>query len=118
MLKYSHIFPLLVLSRDKDSRGAVHHDDDGTCRVDYTISPHDRRSLMEGLLRALDVMVAAGAEEIITLQNGVESYKWRKDEESKISHERYRAWIENRVKKIGLVNNMAGFFSAHQMGTW
>ncbi|RUS20244.1 hypothetical protein BC937DRAFT_95618 [Endogone sp. FLAS-F59071] len=117
MLKYNHISSLLILTRDKDSRGTVYYDGDGTCRVDYTVSPHDRRSLMEGLLRALDIIVAAGAEEIITLQNGVESFKWRKDEERSTAHERYRAWIENKVKKMGLANNLVGFFSAHQMGT-
>ncbi|RUP48827.1 GMC oxidoreductase-domain-containing protein [Jimgerdemannia flammicorona] len=118
MLHLNHICPILVLVRDKDSRGTVSYNPDGSCRLDYAMSPHDRRSMLEGVVRALDVLVAAGAQEVFTVQNGVEPFTWRQDEERGIAGTRYRTWIEERVRKSGLLDNRTGFFTAHQMGTW
>ncbi|KAJ3072043.1 hypothetical protein HK102_006329, partial [Quaeritorhiza haematococci] len=65
---------LIVLTRDYDSRGTVHIDKDGKPRVNYAVSPHDAKSMAHGVEAALNILVAAGAAEVVTSINGVPNY--------------------------------------------
>lgn len=116
MLKYRRCAPLLILSRDKDSKGAVRYDDKGNVIVDFVLSQHDRQSLLQGILRTLKILCAAGARELHTGQYGVDPFKFKADEESSINNPRFVKWLK-RVEKYGLPQDGAGVFCAHQMGT-
>ena len=74
MLRYAHSFELIVITRDRDG-GSVVVDAEGKARMNYTISKHDRHSLMQGVLRACDIHMMAGASKIGTVQTGVAPFK-------------------------------------------
>ncbi|KAI8068187.1 uncharacterized protein B0P05DRAFT_552208 [Gilbertella persicaria] len=116
MMRYAHMAPLLILARDKDSAGSVRYDDKENAAVDYVLSKHDRRSLLAGIERSLNILVAAGAREVYTGQFGVEPFKFLPDEVSRIDNERFLAWKQT-VLKYGFPHEGASVFGAHQMGS-
>ncbi|ORE12056.1 long-chain fatty alcohol dehydrogenase [Rhizopus microsporus var. microsporus] len=116
MMRYEHCAPILILSRDKDSKGSVTYDKDDNPIVNFTVSNRDRRSLLEGILRSLDILVAAGAREVHTGQFGVDGFKFKEEEETRIDNPRYVAW-KNGVSSYGLPRDGFNMFCAHQMGT-
>lgn len=73
MLKYNHAFELIIICRDRDA-GEIVIDDQGVARINYTISKHDQQSLIQGVLRACDIHMMAGASKIGTVQTGVAPY--------------------------------------------
>ena len=74
MLRYAHSFELIVICRDREG-GSVFVDKDGHARMNYTISKHDQQSLIQGLLRACDIHMMAGASKIGTVQVGMQPFK-------------------------------------------
>lgn len=116
MLRYRRCAPILILSRDKDSKGVVRYDNKDNLIVDYNLSSHDRRSLLAGIDRSLKVLCAAGARELHTGQFGVEPFVFGPDEESRVDNPRFIAWLQE-VQKYGLPQDGAGVYCAHQMGT-
>ncbi|KAI9268715.1 hypothetical protein BY458DRAFT_436911 [Sporodiniella umbellata] len=116
MLRYEYCSPILVLARDKDSKGEVRYDKEGNNIMHYTLSSRDRRSINEGILKSLDILVAAGAREVVTSQYAIEPFKFEPQEESRVDNARYVAWKQT-VAKLGFSEDSAGIFSAHQMGT-
>ncbi|KAG1149821.1 hypothetical protein G6F37_001879 [Rhizopus arrhizus] len=116
MLRYDQCAPVIIIARDKDSQGSVTYDKDENVIVDYTLSNRDRRSLHEGIVRSIDILVAAGAREVQTSQFGVEPFKFETSEESRIDNPRYIAW-KSAVIKYGFPDEGSGVYSAHQMGT-
>jgi choline dehydrogenase-like flavoprotein len=74
MLRYSHSYTMVIICRDRDS-GRIVLDDQGKARVEYTISPFDQRSLIQGILRGADAHLMAGAEAISTVQTGVPAFE-------------------------------------------
>lgn len=74
MLRYNHCFELIIITRDRDA-GEVFVDADGVARINYTISKHDQKSLQEGVLRACDIHMMAGASKIGTVQQGVAMFE-------------------------------------------
>ncbi|KAK0540498.1 hypothetical protein OC842_000433 [Tilletia horrida] len=73
MLRYSHSFTMIILARDRDG-GEVVVDANGDARYHYTVSKHDRASILAGVLRATEVHLMAGASEIATAQLGVPTF--------------------------------------------
>ncbi|KAI8149186.1 hypothetical protein BJV82DRAFT_590952 [Fennellomyces sp. T-0311] len=116
MLRYRKCAPILILSRDKDSKGVVREDNNGNLVVDYDLSTHDRESILTGIIRSLKILAAAGARELHTGQYGVDPFVFRQDEESRVDNPRFEEWLE-AVRKYGLPTNGAGIFCAHQMGS-
>lgn len=116
MMRYDRCAPILILSRDKDSNSVVRYDDKDNCIVDFQLSNRDRQSLLVGIERSLNILVAAGARELHTGQFGVEPFKFEKDEESRIDNPRFIAW-KQAVAKYGFPQDGAGVFCAHQMGS-
>ncbi|UZJ54052.1 hypothetical protein CBS101457_003372 [Exobasidium rhododendri] len=74
MLRYSHSFELIVICRDREA-GNVFLDKEGNARMNYTISKHDQYSLLQGILKACDIHMMAGASKIGTVQTGMKSFK-------------------------------------------
>lgn len=119
ILRYRNISPVLILSRDKESEGTVSYDDNNNVVVDYNITTRDKNSILVGVDKALDVLVAAGAEELFTVQSGVDNFHFVKGEEAygQINNKRYIAW-KAKVKAYGLPEAGCGQYNAHQMGSW
>lgn len=116
MMKYDRCTPILVLTRDKDSTGVVRYDDKENYIVDFTLSNRDRQSLMAGIEKSLNILVAAGAREVSTGQFGVDPFHFKDNEESRIDNPRYVEWMQ-QVRRYGFPKDGAGVFCAHQMGT-
>ncbi|KAG1043008.1 hypothetical protein G6F43_011766 [Rhizopus delemar] len=116
MMRYEHCTPILILTRDKDSRGTVQYDKDENLIADYKLSPRDSRSMLEGIARSVEILVAAGAREIHAPQYGVEPFKFEVNEESRVDNLRFIAWKASMIKH-GLPDEGVGLFCAHQMGT-
>ncbi|KAG1474651.1 hypothetical protein G6F56_000232 [Rhizopus delemar] len=116
MLRYEHCAPIIFIARDKDSQGSVTYDKDENVIVDYTLSNRDRRSILEAIVRSVDILVAAGAREVQTCQFGVDPFIFEKNEKPRIDNPRYIAWKAS-VSRYGFPEEGAGVYSAHQMGT-
>ncbi|KAI9478620.1 MAG: hypothetical protein EXX96DRAFT_253826 [Benjaminiella poitrasii] len=116
MMRYDQCAPILILTRDKDSVGSVRYDDKENVVVDFALSSRDRQSLLAGIDRSLNILVAAGARELHTGQFGVDPFVFEKGEESRIDNPRFIAW-KQKVMKYGFPQDGAGVFCAHQMGS-
>ncbi|KAL1919477.1 uncharacterized protein VTP21DRAFT_2170 [Calcarisporiella thermophila] len=114
MLRLNHTVPILVLSRDKDSVGSVEWDESGRYRVNYRVSTHDKRSILEGMIGAAKLLVAAGADEIRSPQRALQSFQV--DKELGVSDPRFEEWLA-QVRKHGVEPGYCAMGSAHQMGT-
>lgn len=141
MLRYSHSFTLIVITRDRDS-GKVFLDKDGNPRMDYSISSHDQKSMLHGILRACDIHMMAGASEIYTSQGTVPAFRPAVSQVNSpvselvqpesttipststpvesvprdLGDPAYVAW-QQLVIKSGCQPNWCGAGSAHQMGS-
>ncbi|KAG1472676.1 hypothetical protein G6F56_001399 [Rhizopus delemar] len=116
MLRYDYCAPLLILTRDKDSKGSVEYDEKDNVMVRYELSDRDRRSVSEGILRALDILVAVGARELHSGQLGIKPFKFESNQESRIDDRKYIDW-KIRVKEYGLMCDNSTMLTAHQMGS-
>lgn len=116
MLRYEQCAPILILTRDKDSKGVVRYDDQDNVVVDFALSKRDRQSMIVGIEKSFDVLVAAGARLLVSGQFGVEPFQFKDGEESSITNPRYTAWKKD-VIKYGFPNEGGGMFCAHQMGS-
>lgn len=143
MLRYSHSFTIIVICRDRDG-GRVFIDNEGKARMDYSISKHDQQSLLQGVLRATEIHMMAGASQISTCQVGMAPYKpaltsagGHPDVGGKVlpesttlpstatpvealprslNEDGYRAWRKG-IEKAGVAPNWCTTGSAHQMGS-
>ena len=108
MAQYPHVGFCAVLPRDESS-GTVRIGKDGSPMVDYVLSENDERRIVEGAIRAGQVLEAAGAREIFAPQVEQSSYepgvRW--------SHE---GWAD-RLRSTGVRGGRTTFFSYHQMGS-
>ncbi|KAM3586113.1 hypothetical protein VKS41_002642 [Umbelopsis sp. WA50703] len=118
LIRYPNTSPILILSRDKTSEGSISYDENNQVIVDYSVTKRDKHSIMFAVLKALDVLVAAGATELFTCQSGIDTFVFVKGEDryGQIDNKRYIAWKE-QVKNYGLLEAGAGIFAAHQMGS-
>mmetsp|Transcript_79239 Transcript_79239/g.164467 ORF Transcript_79239/g.164467 Transcript_79239/m.164467 type:complete len:730 (+) Transcript_79239:158-2347(+) len=114
LLKYPNAAPIIVLSRDKTS-GEVKIDKNGVARLYYPISPDNQKSLMQGLEKTLEVLEAAGAEQLV-----VGKYDEPVDLPPLSEPEARKKVVKGIMEKL----TKAGFepykdtvLSAHQMGT-
>jgi choline dehydrogenase-like flavoprotein len=109
MTRMAHQALFLVLCRDRGS-GRITVDRQGRPRIHYKISSPDDEHLVEGIVTALRVAAAAGAQEIGTLHSGLPYFRVNG---SAPDLERYL----ERIRRAGVTLNKLGLFSAHQMGT-
>lgn len=141
MLRYSHSYTIIVLTRDRDP-GRVVLDKLGQARVEYSISKHDQESARNGILRACDAHMMAGAAQISTAQVGVPPFKPRLKAPPTSQHQDaypettsipstavpvdsvpndlndplYKEW-QGKVSKVGAKPYWCMFGSAHQMAS-
>ncbi|KAI9030948.1 hypothetical protein CLU79DRAFT_732153 [Phycomyces nitens] len=116
MLKYRQAAPIIVLSRDKDSKSQVRYDANDNMIVEYDLSKHDKTSILEGVLHACKITVAAGARSLVVSMFAMDPFEFADDEESRTDNPRFIKWLA-KVKKNGLPRDGGGVFSAHQMST-
>merc|ERR1712241_11616 len=109
-----HMVPMIALSRDKCS-GEVWGDTEGRVKVNYNMDHHCEEVLMDGVLRAIRVLEAAGVERIMAGQMAepkklppVSDPEGRKTALSEILAE---------VQRARFPDGRVSLFSAHQMGT-
>ncbi len=103
--KISFCAPLL---RDS-SGGRVRLNRDGSPRVDYRLGPDDVRRTAQGVIKAAQVLEAAGAKDIYTLHHRDPiAYRCTSG-----AHDR---WAE-RVRARGFGKGQTTLFSFHQMGS-
>lgn len=114
LVRYNNSFSLIVLTRDRDA-GEVFIDKEGKPRVNYSVSKYDAESMTMGLIKASEILLAAGAKRITTAQASVDSYVVPNDHKGLVDSR----WVEwtNKVKAHGCNPGMAASGSAHQMGT-
>ncbi|OAD80817.1 GMC oxidoreductase, partial [Phycomyces blakesleeanus NRRL 1555(-)] len=116
MLKYRQASPIIVITRDKDPNSKVRYDGNDNMIIDYDVSDHDKISIVEGIIHACKITVAAGARSVSVIMFAVEPFEFADDEESRTDNPRFVKWLA-RVKKNGLPRYGSGIFSAHQMST-
>ncbi|CAG8660680.1 3709_t:CDS:2, partial [Cetraspora pellucida] len=113
MLQINHLVPILIVSRDKDP-GRISIDSCGRPRIHYSISNHDSKSVVEGMIAGINILVAAGAKTVITGQLAIEEFE--PAEKDPFNDPRYKQYIE-KIRKIGVEDSESSIGSAHQMGT-
>jgi choline dehydrogenase-like flavoprotein len=98
-----------VLCRDTGDGGRVLLDRDGSPRVRWRLSPADEARMHAGVVTAAQVLAAAGASEVFTLQHRRPTYR-PGDKEA------LRYWLRT-VRRTGFRPGRATLFSYHQMGS-
>ncbi|RIB15821.1 hypothetical protein C2G38_1554048 [Gigaspora rosea] len=113
MLQINHLSPMLIISRDKNP-GRITIDSNGRPRIHYSISNHDSKSIVEGMIAGINILISAGAKTVTTAQFSIEEFE--PAEKDPFNDPGYKQYIEN-VRKIGVEENTSHLGSAHQMGT-
>ncbi|KAL0259586.1 hypothetical protein SLS55_005323 [Diplodia seriata] len=99
--RMKHMAGYFALARDRDT-GRVYPDPlDGRCRLSYTLSRFDKKSLLEGVVGLAKLQYVAESEE---------------EDPEGTNNERFQAWLKD-VRRTGLPQPETMFMSAHQMGT-
>ncbi|CAJ0748126.1 2553_t:CDS:2 [Entrophospora sp. SA101] len=114
MLEYTHISPLLVITRDRDA-GRIVIDSRGQPKLYYKVSQHDSKSAVAGIIASLKILVAAGAKRVGTCQAGLEEFEVS-DDVNPLNDVKFQCYLD-KVKKIGAPSNQILLGSMHQMGT-
>ncbi len=107
MARCAHMANILIIARDRDG-GAVRLKRDGSPAIFYRLSSYDRAHLLRGVIEALRIHHAAGAQELAAPHHRVPAY--RRGEGS------FEAWLQ-AVAGAGLPNNAFILGSAHQMSS-
>ncbi len=108
MQRLHHLANIIVLTRDYYG-GRVTVDRDGNPVLYYDLHPYDARHMMTGLIEALRVHRAAGAEEVSAPHNDQLAFHDRRDQN-------FEHFLE-QVKARGFQPNAYALFSAHQMSS-
>lgn len=82
--------------------------------MEYSLDPYDGLSILEGILAAAEVHLAAGATRIVTAQAGVEDY-YPAEGHAYLADPKWLEWVA-KVRKAGVVASWTAMGSAHQMG--
>ena len=113
MEQAAHLATFIVLTRDR-GEGSITLDRHGEPVVDYVTSVFDRRHLLHGMRQAARIHFAAGATEVVSLQNKLTQIK--QPEVGRISEHEWRDF-DVLLERHGMGVNRLLMFSAHQMGT-
>ncbi|RIA99780.1 hypothetical protein C1645_718038 [Glomus cerebriforme] len=112
-LELNHLSTLIIIARDKDS-GNVFIDDKGNPKIKYTLSKRDGFNLLQGVILALKILVAAGAKRVSTGQVGIEDFIIK--EVGNVEEKSFLEYLK-KVEKIGLPENGVCIGTAHQMSS-
>lgn len=127
LLDMRQAFAFIVLGRDKGSGSITLDSHDGNPRVHYPLEPHDRASLMHGLVTATRIAAACGATQLgssfssMGLRDIPAVLVSGTREEIEESERQRASVVETLVqdmKRHGVTTDYKTLlFSAHQMGT-
>ena len=112
MLRVKNAAGTLVLLREKGS-GKVRIDKHGRPVSGYHLDPGDRKFMVEGILEAARINLAAGAREVMTTHNRPCSI----NVPAGSSWETGFPDFEKSVRREDIIKNRTFLLSAHQMGT-
>ncbi len=107
MARYADLANILIIARDRDS-GSVRLKKDGSPAIFYKLSAYDRVHLLRGVIEALRIHYAAGADWFAAPHHRVPMY--RRDEGD------FETWLA-AVESAGLPSNSFILGSAHQMSS-
>lgn len=113
MLNMRRTATAIILQRDIGEAGRVTTDPQGEPRIHYSLDSRDGESMVDGVIKALRIFAAAGAESVGTSQRGVEVCHLGPEG---VASEEF-AKFEARVRNAGVGEASCPLFSAHQMGT-
>lgn len=113
MIRGAHLAPIIIVVRDR-GEGQVRLDERGDPLVDYAVSAYDRNHMAHGLRQMARIHFAAGADEVMTLQNKP-TYVERSSHSE--AHAQHLRTFDRQVERHGLEPNRILTFSAHQMGS-
>jgi choline dehydrogenase-like flavoprotein len=113
MLRAAQIATFIVLTRDK-GEGKITLDPHSEPVIHYTPSAFDRRHILHGMRQAARIHIAAGATEVISLQN--KRTQLQRTTNTPISEQTWRNF-DRQLARHGLGTNHIIMYSAHQMGT-
>ncbi|KAI8927371.1 hypothetical protein BC831DRAFT_398774 [Entophlyctis helioformis] len=118
LLQFPQTASLISLTRDDDSKGTVFIDSDGKARINWTLSAKDSKHALEGLKTAMHILIAAGATEIYSAQNGVPSFfrPAGMSPAQTLESREFKDFIALMDRK-GVKVNSTPMFGAHQMGS-
>jgi choline dehydrogenase-like flavoprotein len=126
MLLWPHTSSVIVLTRDKDSEGTIWTDNSGQPRLEWSLGKLDEKSMIDGTVEAVKILVAAGATEVYTNQLDVPSYYPNKSlsikerlESKELAEfiKQIRTFGTNPKFIIGMLPRRSLIFCAHQMGS-
>ncbi len=106
MQRIAHFADIIVLTRDRYG-GQVTVNEAGEPLLHYHLHPYDGKHLMRGLLEAIKVHAAAGAQEIYGPHQHLGPYTAGEDLDRFLS----------RVKAAGMARHAFALYSAHQMSS-
>lgn len=113
MIRGAHLAPIIIVARDK-GEGSITLDQRGEPLVKYVVSAYDRKHIAHGLRQMARIHFAAGADEVMSLQNKP-TYIERSAHTT--MHEQHLRAFDRQIARHGLGSNRILMFSAHQMGT-
>ncbi|KAI9701119.1 MAG: hypothetical protein M1836_001788 [Candelina mexicana] len=118
--KFKHMTAMISLARDRDT-GRVYPDPvDGRPRIEYSPSAFDRKSILEGAIALAKISLMAGAEQILSVTEGIPPFTRSKVPEGKddpgVNDPRFQEWLA-QIEKKGVHSPDTPFSCAHQMGT-
>jgi len=102
----------LVIVRDKNT-GYVTIDKLGQPLIHYPLGEFERQAMIQGLEQLVKILVASGAKEIITGQEGIPSFK---PTSTSIQTPELESFLKE-IRKAGIKNFRQAVVSAHQMGS-
>lgn len=103
---------LSVMGRDLSTTAST----DALAKVKVDFSDHDLTTLNQGVLRALNIMVAAGARLLHPCHLEIEPFLFKSFEQVSTTNPRYTQWLDH-IHHTGL-SPADGIYSLHQMGSW
>ena len=102
----------IVLVRDV-GEGRVTVDSDGRPEFEYQLTPRDRRNLVRGLVETAQILAAAGATRLLSLQV---PYAESGDGSRPVTAAELDRFVDD-VERRGIRENSVALFSAHPMGS-
>ena len=110
--RYRRSTGTIVLLRER-SRGRVSVDNQGSPRVEYTLTPEDRQEVRRGIQETGRVLAAAGAKGLVTIHTEAVEVRAAGD---RLSPAELQQFLD-RVSVRSLAPNRCTMFSAHLMGS-
>ncbi len=110
--RYRHSTGTIVLLRERSS-GRVTIDSRGGTRIEYLLSPEDRREVQRGIQETGRVLAAAGAKSLVTLHSLPVEVRAAGD---RLSEGELQQFLD-AVAERSLAPNRCTMFSAHLMGS-